>query len=210
MPIIDLTRAFDRVKVEKRLIPLHSGNTSYTGVVYDYSLDSMQSTYLDLPGHILETDDGERADTIPMTDLYRQPADVIHLNFPDGAGAVSAADLEEAVASSPGKLASTALIINALGRKNPRDISERSVFLDFSALDWIIERRYRLLVSDIYESRALHGVFKILFSNGIATVCEPVNLFLLTAPQVEISIIPCPIPDVTQIPCRLLAEFPSA
>jgi len=204
MNIIDLTRAFDHVDAKKTFVPLHSGKTDYTGVVYDFSFDSMQSTYIDFPGHIIETDDLKRANNIPVAELYRQRADVIHLDFPNAGGDVSAADLESAAPSPNG---ANALVINALGHKNPCDIEERSVYLDDSSVQWIIERGYRLLVSDIYESKELHGVFKMLFSKGISTVCEPVNLFLLTSPQVLLSAIPCPIPDATQIPCRLLAEF---
>lgn len=206
--VVDLTRAFDHVELEKRLIPLRSGNTAYTGVVYNYAFDSMQSTYIDFPGHIVETDDSVRADSMPISDLYRRPADVIHMDFNDGEGAVTSADLIAACPPAPdGTEKAKVLIINALGHKNPRDISERSVFLDGSAVQWIIESGYKLLVSDIYESRALHGVFKMLFSHGVTTVCEPVNLFRLTAPRVWLSAIPCPIPGVTQLPCRLLAEF---
>ena len=205
MTVIDLTRAFDKVDICRRRVPLHSGNTDYTGVIYDYAFDSMQSTYIDLPGHIEETDNGLRADTIPLSSLYRLPADVIRMDLPNEAGAVSAVMLEQGMCDA-GK-SSPALIINALGKKNPRDINERSVYLDDSAVDWIIGRRYRLLISDIYESRALLGVFKKLFANGVATVCEPVGLFRLPPRGVLVSVIPCPVPGVTQLPCRLLAEI---
>lgn len=205
MKIVDLTRPFDQVKIVRRPVPLHSGNTEYTGVVYDYAFDSMQSTYIDLPGHIEETDDHVRADTMPLSSLHRLPADVIRMDLPDEAGAVTAEDLTARLPQTrPG---TPALIINALGNKNPRDITERSVYLDDSAVDWIVARGYRLLVSDIYESRALLGVFKTLFGKGIATVCEPVNLFELTSDRVLVSAIPCPIPGVAQLPCRLFAEF---
>lgn len=205
MKIVDLTRPFDHVDITRRRVPLHSGSTDYTGVVYEYSFDSMQSTYIDIPGHIEETDDGLRADTIPLSALYRLPADVIRMDLASEAGAVTAGDLTARLPrTEPG---TPALIVNALGGRNPRDINERSVYLDDSAVDWIIGRGYKLLISDIYESRALLGVFKTLFGNGISTVCEPVNLFLLTADRVLVSAIPCPIPGVTQLPCRLFAEF---
>ena len=206
MTIIDLTRPFDHVDIRRHPVPLHSGSTDYTGVIYDYAFDSMQSTYIDFPGHIEETDDGVRADSVPLDSLLRQPADIVRLDLPNEAGAVSYALLEQgmtAVGCSP----APALIINALGRKNPRDINERSVFLDDSAVDWIIRRMYRLLISDIYESRELLGVFKTLFSHGVTTICEPVNLFRLPPGRVYVSAIPCPIPGVTQLPCRLFAEY---
>lgn len=205
MKIVDLTRPFDQVNIIRSPVPLHSGNTDYTGVVYNYSFGSMQSTYIDLPGHIEETDDGVRADTVPLASLHRVPADVIRMDLPNEAGAVTAEDLTRCLPRT--ESGTPALIVNALGRKNPRDINERSVFFDNSAVDWIVGRGYRLLISDIYESRALLGVFKTLFANGIATVCEPVDLFLLTADRVLVSAIPCPIPGVTQLPCRLFAEF---
>ena len=207
MTVLDLTRPFDKVSIKRSRVPLHSGNTDYTGVIYDYSFDSMQSTYIDLPGHIEETDDGLRADSVPIEALNRLPADVIHLDFPNEGGAVSGENLEQGMVAADCPPA-PALIINALGHKNPRDINKRSVFLDDSAVDWIIGRGYRLLISDIYESRELLGVFKKLFAHGVTTICEPVGLFRLPpSAKVLVSAIPCPIPDVTQIPCRLLAEF---
>ena len=204
MTVLDLTRPFDQVSIERRRVPLHSGNTDYTGVIYNYSYDSMQSTYIDFPGHIEETDDGLRADSMPIGHLYRLPADVIHLDFPNEAGAVSGENLEQGTIAADG---APALIVNALGNKNPRDINERSVFLDDSAVDWIIGRGYRLLISDIYESRELLGVFKKLFAHGVTTICEPVYLFRLPPGRVLVSAIPCPIPGVTQLPCRLFAEY---
>ena len=207
MTIIDLTRPFDRVDIRRHPVPLHSGSTDYTGVIYDYAFDSMQSTYIDFPGHIEETDDGIRADSAPLDSLLRLPADIIRLDLPNEAGAVADALLEQGMTAAGGSSPAPALIINALGRKNPRDINERSVFLDDSAVDWIIRRGYRLLISDIYESRELLGVFKTLFSHGVTTICEPVNLFRLPPGRVYVSAVPCPIPGVTQLPCRLFAEY---
>lgn len=207
MTVLDLTRPFDKVAIQRRRVPLHSGNTDYTGVIYDYSFDSMQSTYIDFPGHIEETDDGLRADSVPVDALCRLSADVIQLDFPNEGGAVSGKTLEQGMSAATYTSTVPALIINALGRKNPRDINERSVFLDDSAVDWIIGRRYRLLISDIYESRELLGVFKKLFAHGVTAICEPVNLFRLPPGRVLVSAIPCPIPGVTQLPCRLFAEF---
>ena len=206
MTVVDLTRPFDHVGIKCQSVPLRSGNTAYTGVIYDYAFDSMQSTYIDFPGHIEETDDGIRADSAPLETLLRQPADVIHLDLPNEAGAVSDKMLEQG-RSAVGMAGAPALIIKALGRKNPRDINERSVFLDDSAVDWIIRQHYRLLVSDIYESRELLGVFKTLFSHGVTAICEPVDLFRLPPGRVFVSAIPCPLPGVTQLPCRLFAEF---
>ena len=183
---------------------LQSGLVSYTGVVYTMTHDGMSGTYIDFPGHIAETDNGLYADNCPLERVFRVPASVIHLSKKSGDGAVSGAELEEAFG---GKIHTDALIINALGKLNPLEMAKRSVFLDDSAIQWIIDSKCRLLVSDIYESEALHGVFLKLFSAGITTVCLPVNLAALTAKEVLLTALFARMPGVTQLPCRLVAEF---
>ena len=99
-----------------------------------------------------------------------------------------------------------ALVINALGDKEPFEIEFRTVYLDDSAVEWIINRKCKLLVSDIYESTALHGVFLKLFANGVTTVCDPVKLGKLPESEVLLTAL-FPLINVTQMPCRLVAEF---
>ena len=189
---------------DRRTVALKSQETAYTGVVYDLSMSSMTGTYLDLPGHIQETDNGVDAATYRLERLYRRRAVVIHLDREDGSGAVTGAELDRAC---PTKIrAGDALIVNALGARPCYAIAERSVFLDHSAVDWIIASGTELLVSDIYESRRLEGVFLSLFRAGIAAVCMPVNLERLTAPEVLLTLLPLPLAGVTQIPCRMVAE----
>ena len=192
-------------QITKENLRLRSGPTKYTGVVFTLHCDGMSGTYIDFPGHIAETDDGMTAENAPLEDFYRVEADVIHLNKKSGEGAVTGEELEKALSPSPAAKG-RALILNALGNKNPRDIEGRSVFLDESALDWIIANGYKLLVSDIYESKALHGVFLKLFAAGITTVCMPVNLFQLPDRVFLTALFP-KIPGVTQLPCRVVAEF---
>jgi kynurenine formamidase len=185
--------------------PLQSGSTSYTGVTYNVNHDGMSGTYIDFPGHIAQTDNGLYADNCPLDMLYRVPASVIKLNCQSGDGAVSAGDLEAAFG---GKVTTPAIIINALaGTLEPSDIDRRSVYLDNSAIQWIIDCKCKLLVSDIYESKALHGVFPKLFGAGISTVCMPVNLHKLTAKEVLLTTLFAKMPQVTQLPCRVVAEF---
>ena len=76
----------------------------------------------------------------------------------------------------------------------------RSVYLDNSALQWIIDCKCKLLVSDIYESKALHGVFPKLFGAGISTVCMPVKLYELTAKKVFLTAVFRPPPLLTDTP----------
>ena len=206
---VDLTMDFavgERFAPEiiREEVALKSGLTSYTGVVYKIIHDGMSGTYIDFPGHIAETDNGLYADNAPLDLIYRVPAQVIRLNRQSGSGAVSAADLSDA---SGGKITAPALVINALGELDPLDIEYRSVFLDDSAIDWIIGCGCRLLVSDIYESMALHGIFLKLFGAGITTVCMPVNLHKLPAGKVALSALFAKMPGVSQLPCRLIAEF---
>lgn len=208
MAQIDLTMDFlgERFapEIRREEKKLQSGLVSYTGVVYTMTHDGMSGTYIDFPGHIAETDNGLYADNCPLERVFRVPASVIHLSKKSGDGAVSGAELEEAFG---GKIHTDALIINALGKLNPLEMAKRSVFLDDSAIQWIIDSKCRLLVSDIYESEALHGVFLKLFSAGITTVCLPVNLAALTAKEVLLTALFARMPGVTQLPCRLVAEF---
>ena len=206
MSVIDLSCSFPAKTAEKirlREIPLKSAQTAYTGMVYDFELNSMDGSYIDLPGHIKETDDGQRADNVPMEQFYRMPCSVISLNRTNRSGAVSAAELEQAFG---GKVTTPALMINALGKLEPDEIDVRSVWLDFSALDWMISCGIRLLVSDIFESQSLDGVFLKLFKAGISTVCEPRHMSRITKKIVELTVMFPNIPGLTQIPCRILAD----
>ncbi len=206
MSVIDLTSPFPSKSGEMfrlKEIPLESANTAYTGVVCDFMVNSMDGSYLDLPGHIKETDDGRRSDNIDPAQFYRVPCSVIRLNRRSGSGAVSGEELEKAFG---GRVTTPAMMINALGELDPRDIDIRSVFLDFSALDWMISCGIRLLVSDIYESKSLDGVFLKLFQAGICTVCEPCGMGRIRSKQVELTVMFPKFPALVQIPCRILAD----
>ena len=204
---LDLTHDFSLdpgVLVTPERVHLKSAGTEYTGVKYRYVLPGMASSYLDLPGHIAETDDGRRGDTIPADAFYRLPAKLLRLDRKSGDGAVTANDLR---AAANGDFHAPCVIVNALGDLNPRDIEERSVYLAFDALEYLAEHGCTLLVSDIFESQRLDGVFLWLFRRGISTVCEPVNLGKLpTDHPILFSAIFPPLP-ATQIPCRIFAEF---
>ena len=208
MAVVDLTMEYigERVPPEtiRMDIPLRSEQTRYTGVVYKFINESMSGSYIDFPGHIAETDNGEYADNFSIERVYRVPASVIRMHCRSGHGAVSGEDLEKAFGGVP---STETLIINALGELDPRDVENRSVYLDHSAIDWIIASGCRLLMSDIYESQALHGVFPKLFGAGITTVCMPVNLNQLPLPEVKLTVLFSKIPGVTQLPCRIVAEF---
>ena len=206
MSIIDLTCSFPAEaagKIRLREVPLKSAQTAYTGMVYDFEVNSMDGSYIDLPGHIRETDNGERADNVPAENFYRVPCSVIRLDRKSGSGAVGAAELEQAFG---GEVTTPALLVNALGAREPYEIDNRSVWFDFSALDWMIACGIRLLVSDIYESQALEGVFLKLFRAGISTVCEPRNLSKVKSKVVELTVLFPKIPTLTQIPCRVIAD----
>lgn len=202
MKLIDLTFKPD-VRTEEYQVKLKSPGIEYTGVCYNFALNSMAGTYLDFPGHIAETDNGRNAGNYPPEKLFRRRAKVIHLNCESGA--VSAKDLADNCPRKPGK--GDALIINALGKRHFAEVPERSVYLDKSAVDWIIEQGIELLISDIYESNELSGVFYYLFEAGITAICRPVNLDKLDSPEVKITALPLPLSGVKQIPCRLLAEL---
>ena len=206
MSLIDLSCPFppsaaDKVRLTE--VPLKSDRTAYTGMVYDFQINSMDGSYIDLPGHIRETDDGRRGDNVPLEQFYRMPCSVIRLDRTDRSGAVSASELEQ---SFGGKVATPALMINALGSLEPDEIENRSVWLDFSAIDWIIGSGVRLLVSDIYESARLEGVFLKLFKAGVSTVCEPRHMSRIRKKFVELTVMFPNVPGLTQIPCRILVD----
>lgn len=211
MRVVDLTLIMPESEngqptalTEERLIRPVAG-APYVARVHHFRHTGMVGTYIDFPGHIVATDDGIDAATCPLARLYRVPAVVIPLDRGDGSGPVSAADLEAAAGGTPAGCG--ALVVNALGARRFDQIAMRSVFLDASALDWIVGTGIHLLVSDIYESRALHGVFGRLFAAGISTVCCPVNLHELTATHVLLTALPARCTGVRQLPCRLLAEM---
>ncbi|MBP5640559.1 MAG: cyclase family protein [Victivallales bacterium] len=206
MKVIDITRPFEIEPlywIKESHVDLKSDATEYTGVVYDLNTHSMVGSYIDFPGHIKETSNGEDAFTVRLEDFYRLPADIIHLNRESDSGAISGAELANAFGNK--KPMAPLLALNALGKKNPWEIELRSVWLDDTAVQWIIDSGCRIFMSDVYESKRLEGVFQRLFKANISTVCEPTNLSLL-GDRALISIMFLPIPKVTQVPCRIVAE----
>lgn len=192
-------------EVSKTLLPLKSDRTSYTGVIYRLSQGSMNSSYIDLPGHIAETDDGRDGANTPPQDFFRLPCTVVRLDLSSGYGAVHAADLEKALGGRP---KTPGLIINALGKYHQFSpgFAMRSVYLAMDAVNWIVDSGIKVILSDIYESTALEGVFLEFFRHGIATICEARNMHLLTGDRVLLTAMFQPWPGVTQLPCRLIAE----
>ena len=206
---------------------LKAGTLPYTAMVYHYRHNSMAGTYIDFPGHIKETDDGVDAITYPLEKLYRVPAAVIHLNRASGSGRIGAQELADACPqgrdasprrprlAQPGRLGEAslpqgagALILNALGRLRFDEIVERSVYLGKDAVEWIADRGFHLLVSDVYESNTdPQRVFNILFARRVSTVCCPVNLHLLTQPVVKLTALPLRFVKATQLPCRVVVEL---
>lgn len=206
MKRVDLTRRWDGEKdvyhSVLREVPLHSESTNYTGMVYEITTSSMLGTYIDFPGHIKETDDGMTGAKFPFEELYRAKAAVIHLARTEGP--VTGAELEAAFGGVP---ETRVLIINALGELDENDLPKRSVYLDDSAVEWIIKAGIRYLISDIYESQALYGVFLKLFGAGVTTICSPANLSAVQSKFADVTCLFLPLADVTQLPCRLIAEF---
>ena len=205
MKYIDLTFPMPaETAAFRRDMPItQADGEKYIAVVYDFSHDSMQGTYIDFPGHIEATNDGLDASTWPPEKLFRVETTVIHLDRLDRSGAVTA---DELAAACPEPGSGGGLIVNALGSRRFDEIEERSVYLDTTAVSWIVDQGIHLFVSDIYESQPLHGVFGPLFAAGIATVCSPINLHRLTRSTVRLTALPARFDGVTQLPCRLLAE----
>ena len=180
------------------------GAPAYHARVHDFTHWSMAGTYLDLPGHIIETDDGMDAARLPLERLFRLSATVVHLDRASGSGRISAGEL---AAAAPSCTSSQALIIHALGPRRFDEIDMRSVYLGRDAVQWIIDTGIGLLVADVYESDAHpQGVFPLLFSQGILTVCYPVNLQRLRTPRSTLTVLPLRFRAATQLPCRVVVE----
>ncbi|NOY81285.1 MAG: cyclase family protein [Kiritimatiellaeota bacterium] len=208
MLLVDLTLPLPEQTARLTEVPIRSSGAAYTGMTYRLSINSMHGTYIDFPGHIKETDDGAHASNYPVEKLFRVDAVVVRLDRASGSGAVTAEELAAAFPkTTPPDGPPGALIVNALGNRRFDEIAPRSVYFAHDAIRWIIERNVHLLISDIYESRAIHGVFTELFRSRIAAVCSAVNLACLTAPVVKVSVFHLPIPGVTQLPCRVIAEL---
>lgn len=176
----------------------------YQARVHYFTFWSMAGTYIDFPGHIAETDDGRDAVSVPAASLFRIEAAVVRLDRTALPGPVDAADLQ---AGCRCRRPTPGLVINALGGSRYDAIPERSVYLTHAAVQWIVDRGTRLLVSDIYESNsAPQDVFRTLFRAGLAAVCYPAALGVLTGDCVLLTALPLRIPGATQLPCRLLAE----
>lgn len=177
----------------------------YTAVQHVFSFGSTIGTYIDFPGHVKEADDGLRAIDYPVEKLFRVKTAVIHLDRKSKSGAVSAADL---AAAAPKLNGCKAIVLNALGKRRFDGIKARSVWLTPDAGEWLASKGIHLFVSDIYEREPdFTGIFAILFKAGISTVCWPVNLHKLTSPYVELTALPIRFKDVTQVQCRIVAEF---
>jgi len=212
MKIIDLTaplslNMYDKqpaAKIKTGIVPVVIEGKNYSAYIYDLEMGSMAGTYIDFPGHIKETFEGTDAANCPMEKLYRLKASVIHMECSDGHGAVSAEDLKSAFG---GNIETPAVIINALGKTRFDGIKFRSVYLDRSAVEWIINSGIHLIVSDIYESQQVHGVFRDFFKNRIFAVCCAVNMHLIDASVCYLTILPVHFTDATQVPCRVIAEW---
>ena len=207
MAYVDLTAGFRGRKVlpeiVQRDVALKSDKTEYTGVVYNISTSTMMGSYIDFPGHIKETDDGVNGANSDLADFTNMSAAVIRFDRAGQPGGITAEDLEKSYGGVPD---TQAVIINALGSVSSFDIPPRSVYLTLDAVEWLKKTPCKVLVSDIYESTALEGVFLKLFEGGISTVCEPANLHKLPAGKVKLTVHFAKIP-ITQLPCTLVAEF---
>ena len=89
MGLIDLTLSIPQTCEGERIFeieerPLRGGGRPYTGMIYHFAHDGMVGTYIDLPGHVKETDDGVDAASFPIESLFRVEATVIHLDRESG------------------------------------------------------------------------------------------------------------------------------
>lgn len=204
MPVPQEENGHGTVATEERSIDMGLSSGTYTAVIHDYRHWSMSGTYIDLPGHIRETDDGQRADGYPLQKLFNLPAAVLRLERYDRPGKIQAQELEDACR---GEIEGGALIIHALGERTYYDMTPAAtVSLAADTVAWMADRGISLLLSDVYENRqAPEDIFPGLFGAGICTVCCPINLHLLTASRVKLTVLFPRFPGATQLPCRVVA-----
>ncbi len=201
MKLIDLTLPWNTIESEEQFVPLRSDRTAYTGVVYDFRLNSMTGSYIDFPGHIRETANGMHAGNFPLSGLYRVPATLLR---PKRSGyGITSSELAEARGNLP---PTPCLVIHGRAGSDIPLIS-RQIYLTMEAVGWIIDSGCRLIVSDTYESENLDGVFLKLFGAGISTVCMPVNLDRLSSSVMKITVFTPLLDGFVQIPCRIAAEI---
>jgi len=213
MPIGPVEALSERFDQAPRPVPAMTTHTwtiqapphpPYQARVHVFAFWGMAGTYIDFPGHIVETDDGQDAASAPAESLFRIPAQLARLDRSRQPGPISAADLQAACdrqTPPPG------LVINALGSARCDQIPDRSVFLAKDAVRWIVDRGTRLLVADVYESNDQpQDVFRTLFAAGVATVCRPAALGVLPRQRLRLTALPLRCVGATQLPCRLLAE----
>ena len=206
MELINLTAPFDRAHIFLERIPLKSEKTAYTGMVYHFRYGSMDTSYLDLPGHIAETDDGRHAKNSNLLDFYRRKAALLRITPPAAEYGITPEDLEKARNGRPWQ---EWMVINALGKKPDGYEPSRRIYLTLDSVDYLARNGVKYLFSDAWESPRLDGVFLRLFDAGVSGICNLVNLdklpddreFLLT-----MSFIPYP-GEVTQIPVTVIAEI---
>jgi len=197
MKIIDLSRKITE-GISPRFVPLEIEGKKYQGVIYDLTLSSMSGTYIDFPGHIAEFDNGLDATNYPWEDLFLVETTVLHLDRQGRKREIEVSELTEYRVSTPG------LLINT-GWKG--EIFDPDVyFYSKQAIDWIVQKKIRLFLSDVYENHARpQGIFVELFKADVATVCLPTNLDRITRPVVKICVLPLCLAGATQVPCRVLA-----
>ncbi len=194
-----------KADVTPSLVELTIRSRQFQATAYEISHHSLCGTYIDFPGHIVQTDDGMDSACYPVERLFRLRSAVIHLDRADKPGPVTAAELQSA---SPGTSGCGALVINALGIRRFDEITDGSIWLDDDAAKWIIDSGVHIVMSDVYKRLPeLNTVFSDLFAARISTVCDPVNLHRLTDPHVLLTVMPMSFQKVNQIPCRVIAEL---
>ena len=207
MELINLTSPFHCAHIFLERIPLKSDRTAYTGMVYHFRHGSMETSYLDLPGHIAETDDGCDAQNVNLLDYYRRKTQLLRVAVPAKKEyGITPADLDKAL---NGREWQPWIVINALGSADDGYLPSRKIYLTLEAVDHLARNGVKVLFSDAWESPRLDGVFLRLFDAGVSAVCNLVNLHQLPDDRefyLTMSFLPYP-GKVTQIPVSLIAEI---
>lgn len=208
--LIDLTYEIQDRENEKIIraikeIPLRE--KTYRGLIYQYHLSSMDGTYIDLPGHIAEFDDGFDMAKYPLEKLFMVDTLFIRLKKESAERKITAEELKTACPTLEKPF--SALCIHALDNKNFYDYNQDTIpYYQKDAVEWIIRKNIHLFISDVYENHNNpEGIFVELFKNRISTVCHPINLQKIKKDFIKITVLPLRAGGATQMSCRLVTSF---
>ena len=177
----------------------------YLGLCTGFSSCSSSGSYIDFPGHIDITDNGEHAGNVDILDFYRQKAYLVRPEL-NAEGGITAQALKNACQDMPDDV--KILIVDGIRLQEDIDPDAGISYFELETADVLESMHLTCLVADSYEKKNYEGVFYQFFQRGLPCVCAPCKLWLLPEKTVfTLSVIFLPVDGAVQTPCRLIAEL---